>query len=308
MLLAGPTGVGKTALSLDLAREMGTEIVNADSMQVYTFMDIGTAKPTPLERAMVPHHLLDVVRPDELFDAGRYLSLALPVVEELHRQGMVPLVVGGTGLYMKVLTRDICTTPPVGDEVKEALRLQEEEHGLHWLHEQLCRSDPELGAKLHPNDRQRILRALEVFRATGVPLSHWQARHRFAQPLFHAVKLFLHRERDDLYDRINRRVHQMVEAGLEAEVRRLMAMGYGPHLKSMQSLGYKEMAAFVNGDFTLEEAIHRIQTETRRYAKRQMTWFRADPEFQWFHAEDREKILRYAQEIMRNDKSKGTHE
>ena len=291
ILLAGPTAVGKTGLSLDLAARLGTEIVNADSMQVYRFMDIGTAKPVPEERARVVHHLLDVVNPDESFDASRYLDLARPVLAKLHARGLIPLVVGGTGLYMKVLTRGICEGAPGDAETKERLLLEEREGGLAALHGELARVDPAAAGRIHPHDRQRILRALEVYRLTGTPLSEWQEQHRFSQTAYRAVKIFLFKERDEIYDQIDRRVHAMMEQGFLEEVRRLFDMGYRADLKPMQSLGYKQLAAVLEGRLALDEAVVQIQRETRRYAKRQMTWFRGDPEFRWIRAGDRDAVL-----------------
>jgi tRNA dimethylallyltransferase len=270
---------------------MGTEIVNGDSMQVYRHMDIGTAKPTPEERARVKHHLLDVVDPDEPFDAARYLDLARPVIDALHRERKIPLVVGGTGLYMKILTKSICPAAPGDPRAREELQKELEASGLAGLHAELLRVDPVLGERIHPNDRQRILRALEVYRISGAPLSHWQSRHRFCETLYPSIKVFLYRDRKEMYERIDRRVLVMLDQGFEGEVRRLLEVGYGPELKSMQSLGYKEMARFITGQCSLDEAVSGIQRETRRYAKRQMTWFRGDPEFKWFHAEDKEGIL-----------------
>lgn len=291
VLIAGPTAVGKTAFSIDLASLLDTEIVNADSMQVYRFMDIGTAKPTPRERALVTHHLLDVVRPDEPFDAALYGELARPVLEDLHRRGRVPVVVGGTGLYMKVLTRGICPAAPRDQEVRERLLLREKEIGLSGLHEELARVDPVLGGRIHPNDRQRILRALEVYRATGKRLSERQEEHRFEGALYRTVKIFLTLERDEIYERIDLRVHRMLEEGFRDEVARLLDMGFGPDLRPMRSLGYRQLARHLVEGWSLDEAIHDIQKETRRYAKRQMTWFRGDPEFRWFDARRTEEIM-----------------
>jgi tRNA dimethylallyltransferase len=296
ILIAGPTGVGKTALSLQLASQLNTEIINADSMQVYRYMDIGTAKPTPEERALVPHHLIDVANPDESFDAARYLQLVRPVINVLHNQGKIPLVVGGTGLYMKVLTRGICNGPPEDSQIREKLGEELRKQGLKHLHEELLCVDPLLGNRIHPNDRQRIIRALEVYRATGKPLSHWQEQHRFQRTLYSSIKIFLYRERNQLYERINRRVHLMVEQGFLDEVRYLLEKGYGLYLKPMQSLGYRHLVQYLTGEHSLEKAIHEIQKETRHYAKRQLTWFRGDPQFRWFHAEDIKEILQWIEE------------
>ncbi len=293
ILLAGPTAVGKTELSLRLAARLSTEIINADSMQVYRHMDIGTAKPSAAERSRVPHHLLDVVNPDEPFDAAAYLDLARPVIDGLHRQGRIPLVVGGTGLYMKVLTRGICPAPPTDPQLREQLKREDAQKGLAALHGELLRLDPPSGKRIHPNDRQRVHRALEVLRLTGIPLSVQQETHRFRETLYPSLKLFLFRERDELYRRIDDRVHVMMRAGFLDEVRGLIEAGYGPELPSMKSLGYRQLARFLAGETDLEQAVADIAKETRRYAKRQFTWFRADPEFQWFHGDGHEKIFRW---------------
>lgn len=291
ILIAGPTAVGKTAFAIELATALDTEIVNADSMQVYRYMDIGTAKPTTRERAAAKHHLLDVVNPDEPFDAALYERLAQPVLEGLRKRGKPPVVVGGTGLYMKVLTRGICPEAPGSPGVREQLLHSEKKLGLHGLHAELVRVDPVLGGRIHPNDRQRILRALEVYRSTGKRLSDRQEEHRFRKENYRTVKVFLTLERNEIYERIDRRVRVMLDEGFEEEVRRLLGMGFGPELKPMQSLGYKQLVRVLAGDCPLEEAVSDIQKETRRYAKRQMTWFRGDPDFTWFDARSAGEIL-----------------
>ncbi len=293
VLLAGPTASGKTSLSIELATRISAEIVNADSMQVYRHMDIGTAKPTLEERRTIPHYLIDAACPDEPFDAARYLHLARPAVEDIKRRGKVPLVVGGTGLYMKVLTRGLCPGPSSDSELKRKLIADENSRGLPQLYGDLLRVDPESAARIHPNDRQRILRALEVFALTGVPLSVSQKDHCFKEELFPSVKIFINREREALYERIDRRVELMIESGLKGEVEDLLGMGYGAELKPMQSLGYKQMSAHISGAISLSEAISGIKRQTRHYAKRQITWFRGDPEFRSFDADDIDGILSY---------------
>jgi len=302
--LAGPTGVGKTALSLELASRLSSEIVNADSMQVYRFMDIGTAKPTAGERTRVPHHLLDVVDPDEPFDAAAYAELAHEIIADLHFRGKIPLVVGGTGFYMKVLTRGICQGPVVDPAVRRDLKRRVETEGLASLHAELKSVDAVLGASLHPHDRQRILRALEVFQSTGRPLSEWQASHGFEQSLYPTVKLFLHRDRQELYRRIDRRVIEMMDSGFLEEVRMLLRMGYGPELKPMQSLGYRQLVLHLVSGLPLEEAVERIQRETRRYAKRQLTWFRGDPEFHWMDADDATAVAEWVENRLSDMRSR----
>ncbi len=276
---------------MELCARLGAEIINADSMQVYRRMDIGTAKPSPRDRDLVAHHLLDVADPDEPFDAARYMELARPVVHSVRQRGKAALVVGGTGLYMKVLTRGICQVPPSDPGIKDELFLDEQKRGLAQLFSELSLADPEAASRIHPHDRQRILRALEVYRITGIPLTTYQQKHGFADAGLSAIKIFIHRERQELYERINRRVDEMFSEGLEEEVRGLISMGYGPELKSMQSLGYKQMAQYVAGELSLEDAVYLIKRDTRRYAKRQMTWFRSDPEFGWFGADDISGII-----------------
>jgi len=267
-------------------------------MQVYRRMEIGTAKPAPEQRRIVPHHLIDVADPDEPFDAARYLQLARPVVEDIRKRGLAPLVVGGTGLYMRVLTRGICPGPPSDPELKKKLIADEKSKGLAQLYGDLLRIDPESAARIHPNDRQRILRAIEVFELTGVALSVLQKGHGFKEKLFPSVKVFINREREALFERINRRVDLMIESGLKDEVEKLLGMGYSTNLKSMQSLGYKQMSAHISGALSLDEAVRLIKRETRRYAKRQITWFRGDHEFRPFDADDIDGIFDYVmQEI-----------
>ncbi len=302
MLLAGPTASGKTSLSIELSTRISAEIVNADSMQVYRHMEIGTAKPSPEQRQTVLHHLIDAADPDEPFDAARYLQLARPVIEDIRKRGRVPLVVGGTGLYMRVLTHGLCSGPSSDADMKKKLTAEENSKGLGQLYCDLQRIDPESAARIHPNDRQRIFRALEVFGLTGVPLSALQKDHGFKERLFPTIKVFVNREREELYDRINRRVDSMLESGLKSEVERLLAMGYARELKSMQSLGYRQMAAHLAGDISIDEAAYLIKRETRRYAKRQITWFRGDSEFKSFDADDIDGISRYVMdEILTTD-------
>jgi len=293
ILLAGPTAAGKTSLSIELCARISAEIVNADSMQVYRRMEIGTAKPTLEQRRIVPHHLIDVVDPDEPFDAARYLSFAGPVIEDIQKRGKLPLVVGGAGLYMKVLTLGLCPGPPSDPEVKRRLTADEESKGLGQLYGDLLRIDPELAARIHPNDRQRIIRALEVFYLGAVPLSTLQKGHGFKEQILPAIKVFISREREVLYERINRRVDRMIESGLKDEVEGLLAMGYPAELKSMQSLGYRQMAAHIEGAISIQEAVCQIKRDTRHYAKRQITWFRGDSEFRPFDADDVEGIHNY---------------
>ena len=300
VLVAGPTASGKTTLSIELATRISAEIVNADSMQIYRRMEIGTAKPTPEERRIVPHHLIDVADPDESFDVARYLDIAGPVVDDIKKRGKVPLVVGGTGLYMRVLTRGLCAGPSSDPAVKKMLIADEKSKGLDSLYDDLLRIDPESAGKIHPNDRQRIIRALEVFYIGGVPLSIMQKAHGFRQELFPAVKVFINRDRKVLYERIGKRVDRMLEAGLKDEVQGLLSMGYSAELKAMQSIGYRQMAAHISGAISIEEAAFQIKRQTRHYAKRQITWFRADHEFSSFDADDIDGIYGYVKKGLKD--------
>ena len=294
IVICGPTAVGKTGVGIAVAGALKGEVISADSMQVYRGMDIGTAKPTAAERAAVPHHLIDVVAPDEPFDAAHFTRLARPLVRALHAAGTVPVVVGGTGLYLKALLSGLFDAAPVDPEVRRRLAAEAQAAGVPALHARLGEVDPATAARLHPNDRVRILRALEVHASTGRPLSALQREHRFRDAPFAALKIGLTLERGALYERIDRRVDVMVADGLEAEVRGLMARGYDPGLKSMQSIGYSHMAALVAGTVDRAECLRTLKRDTRRFAKRQMTWFRADPGIAWLDPGRVDEVLRRA--------------
>lgn len=284
IVIVGPTGVGKTASAVALAGAVGGEIVSADAMQVYREMDIGTAKPSREEQERVTHHLIDVVRPDEAFDAARFVAHAQVVIEGLHRKAIPAFLVGGTGLYVKALTRGLFGAEGVETNrvVRERLRAEEERLGRQGLHERLSRVDPVAAARIHPNDLLRIVRALEVYESTGVPISDHHDRHGFSDSPYRVLKLGLRRERRQLYDRINQRVEDMVRGGLVEEVEGLFQRGYDRELKSMSAIGYRHVAAYLAGELTWNETLETLKRDTRRYAKRQMTWFGADPQIEWF--------------------------
>lgn len=298
VVICGPTAAGKTTVGIAVARALSGEVISADSMQVYRGMDIGTAKPTAAERAAVPHHLIDVVDPDEPFDAARFIRLARPLVVSLHAAGRTPVVVGGTGLYIKALLRGLFDAGPVDPEVRRRLGAEAEALGAPALHARLRDVDPETAARLHPNDRVRILRALEIHACEGRPLRELQQAHRFEDAPFAALTIGLALERAALYERIDRRVDAMAAAGLEAEVRGLLARGYGPELKPMQSIGYSHMAAFITGAVDRDECLRTLKRDTRRFAKRQMTWFRAVPGIEWMDPARENGIVRRAAEFM----------
>ena len=292
IVICGPTATGKTAVGVELAAALGGEIISADSMQVYRYLDIGTAKPTAAERAAAPHHLIDIVDPDEPFDAARYAALAREQVVALHRRGRVPLVVGGTGLYIKALLHGLFPADARDPAVRRRLAAEAERVGIRQLHIRLAACDPETASRLHPNDTARVLRALEVFEATGRPIAALHRSHGFAETPFEALVIGLAVERGRLYERIDRRVEAMLAAGFEEEVRGLLARGYGPELNSMQSIGYSHLCAMLAGRIDRAEAVRTLKRDTRRFAKRQLTWFRAVPGILWLPPEAAGDMLR----------------
>ena len=299
LIIAGPTAVGKSHLVSELAGAVDAEIISADSQQVYRQMDIGTAKPSKEERDLIRYHLIDVVDPDEVFNVAKFRQMATESAAEIRLRGRRVLVCGGTGLYIKALTQGLFTVPTADAALKAALSLAAEQGGLGALYEQLRWVDPSAASWIHPNDRQRIIRALEVYRSTGKPISEWQQHHAFSDSTFETFKIGLWRERTALYDRIEQRCDHMIEAGLIEEVKELFHKGYSFELKSLQSVGYRQIGSFLQGQMTLEQALSMMKRETRRLAKRQLTWFRSDREMHWFHPEaDGGKIRRLAEEFL----------
>lgn len=293
IFLVGPTAIGKTDLALGLAEEFGCEIIGVDSMQIYRHMDIGTAKPSLAERGRVPHHLIDYVLPDEEYSALRFVEDCQQAIREIRARGRLPLLTGGTGLYFSALERGLFSLPEIDPQVRQGLQEELAAGGRETLRQELESADPESAARIHRNDTSRLLRALEIVRATGRPWSaliaeHQQARGEGARP--RVVKIGLGREREELYARIEQRVKAMLTAGILAEVETLLRMGYHGGLRPMQSLGYRHMLNFLAGEWSWERAVELLARDTRRYAKRQLTWFNADPEIRWFHPEARSQI------------------
>lgn len=290
IIITGPTASGKSSLAVDLAIELGGEIISADSMQVYRGMDIGTAKPTTKERRGVRHHLIDVVDPDEEFNASIFRSLAEAVIGGITARQKPCFLVGGTGLYIKTLLGGLFECPPADPELRKKLFRECDEYGPSDLHQRLEKLDPESAQKIHPNDRARLIRALEVIALTDQPLSSLVQGHGFKENHFKTLKICLNMDRELLYHLINERSLRMMEAGLVAETKKLLEMGYSPELKPMKSLGYRHAVALLKRECDQDEMVRQLQTDTRRYAKRQLTWFRADPDIAWVAPEDKDLI------------------
>jgi len=290
IVLCGPTASGKSNLGIELAIRFTAEIINADSMQVYRGLDIGTAKPGPDERRLVAHHLLDLVDPDEPFNAAIFRQKALPIIKEIGSKNKTPLLVGGTGLYIKTLLGGLLVCPPLDPELRNSLQQECSEHGSAALHERLQTLDPRAAEKIHPQDRVRIIRALEIIQLTGALFSTQVKEHHFQDSPFQYLKIYLHLDREQLYRRINQRCLEMIEKGLLQETRGLLEKGYSPELKSLKSIGYRHMIRYLQGRSSWDQAVLDFQADTRRYAKRQITWFRADPEVVRFNPEQKVAI------------------
>lgn len=284
--IVGATATGKSEVAMALAESLPGEIVNADALQVYRGFDVGTAKPSPEERARVPHHLIDILDPHERWSAGEFARRAREAAGEIREGGRVPIVVGGSGLYLRALFEGISPIPPGDPEVRSELRRRLDEEGLPALAAELARVDPETAARLGAGDTQRILRALEVARVSGRPLSSWIKEQPFGTQRVDAIQVGLTLPRTVLYDRIAGRVARMVERGWVEEVARLLARGLDPGLPAFQAIGYRQLVRHLEGEWSLEQAIGETVKATRRFAKRQETWFRREPEVTWFSAQD----------------------
>lgn len=281
IVIVGPTAVGKSALAVYLAKLFDTEIISADSMQVYRGMDIGTAKPLKEEMEAIQHHMISIVDPDAGFSVGEYVRRARPVIDDLHKRGKIPIVSGGTGLYVRGLIDGLCEAPKADWALRRRLYNEEEKFGRGHLYQRLCLVDSLSAAKIKPNDTVRVIRALEVYESTGVPLSQIQAIHGFRERPYRPVLAGLTMDRKKLYRKIEERVDRMVGMGLESEVRRLVGTwGGAPPL--VNGLGYKEFTGYIKGLYSLEEAVSLLKRNTKRYAKRQLTWFRRDERIKWY--------------------------
>jgi tRNA dimethylallyltransferase len=296
--LTGPTAAGKTRVGLELARRLNAEILSLDSMAIYRGMDIGTAKPTRAERAEVPHHLIDIVDPDQEYSLAQYVAAAEAAAADVRRRGREVLFVGGTPLYLKALLRGIFDGPPADWDFRKQVEEEADRVGTAALHERLGQVDPLTAARLHPHDRRRIIRALEVYRLTGKPISHLQTQFDEGRLPEDCRVFVLDWPRDALYRRIETRVDQMMEIGLVAEVQRLTARYTTLSRTAAQAAGYREVIQHLSGEYPLEEAVQKIRTRTRQLAKRQGTWFRSLQECRRVEQTDEKDPRNVAQEIL----------
>lgn len=301
--ICGPTASGKTGLSVALAKTLNAEVVSCDSMQIYRGMDIGTAKPDAAEMDGVPHHLLDVAEPDEAFSVGRYVELADAAIADIHSRGKTAIVCGGTGLYMDSLIKGERFAAPSRPAQREYVEQIAEKKGMQFLYDMLKDADPETAEKLHVSDRKRIIRAMEVFLITGMPLSYHNEQSRLRPPKYTPLWLGLRfRNRAALYDRVDRRVDAMMAQGLPAEVQRLLDRGIDPKTTAMQAIGYKELAAALQGKCSMSEAVLQIKQASRNYAKRQLTWFRRNEAIRWLDVDATENLPDAALREVTSDK------
>ena len=302
VVITGPTATGKTALGVALARLLNGEVVSADSMQIYRLMDVGTAKPTIGEMGDIPHHMLDVADPKESFSTARYAQMASACVDDIRARGKRPIVVGGTGLYIDGLIRGTdYAAAPSDPDTRRAIEEEYDELGGEAFREKLAAVDPDRAALLHPRDKKRLVRAWEVYALTGKPITWHDEQSKLVKPRYTAYTVALDfADRQTLYDRIDRRARAMFDMGLVEEVRRLLDGGVGPDTTAMQAIGYKEVAAYLAGDCTLDEAVDAVCRASRRYAKRQLTWLRSRPEVHWLRWEaepDADGLMAAAQGI-----------
>ena len=304
VVLTGPTAVGKTELSIQLAKVIGGEIISADSMQVYKHMDVGSAKITPEEMDGVRHYLVDELEPFDEFHVVKFQEYAQKYLNEIYAHGKIPIIAGGTGFYIQALLNDIDFTEQESDSAyRKELEALAEEHGNQYLHDRLKEVDPESAEAIQPNNRKRVIRALEFYQETGRKISEHNAKEQMRTSPYNFAYFVLNDERSHLYKRIDARVDKMIEDGLEAEVRRLKEMGCTKDMVAMQGIGYKEMLSYLDGSYSLEEAVYIIKRETRHFAKRQITWFKRERDVIWLNKNEfdykNEAILAYMIKILK---------
>jgi tRNA dimethylallyltransferase len=286
LVILGPTCVGKTQVSLKLADILKGEIVSFDSRQIYQRMDIGTAKPSKEEREKIPHHLIDMIPPDQNFSAADYGKRAREIITRIIEEGKQPIAVGGSGLYLNALIKGFFQGPPADQGIRERLKREAQTKGQDSLYDRLKRVDPQAAERIHPRDLVRIIRALEIYELTGKPISECQKNGHYESYPVSFLKVGLTLERSNLYERINWRVMDMMEKGLLREVKGIIDSGYDRELKAFKTVGYRELISHLNGDIDLEDAVEEIKINTRRYAKRQLTWFKKDKEIVWLEVTD----------------------
>lgn len=296
--ICGPTGIGKTGFAIALAQAFNGEIIGADSMQIYKYMDIGTAKPDAAELAQAPHHLVDFLNPSLDFDAGQYAQMAAQKIIDITRKGRIPIIAGGTGLYIRALLYGLFRSRPVCEKTLAQLTKEAQEKGSAYLHHLLHACDPAAAQKIHPHDSFRIIRALEVFQTTGTPISQMQKEHNFNSPRYQSLTMGLFMDRKTLYERIDSRVDTMIRQGFLAEVTDLVRKGYSLDLKSMQSIGYRHMGWFLKKELDFDRAVFLLKRDTRRYAKRQFTWFKKEPGIIWLKPSQLSRAKTLAKEFL----------
>ncbi len=285
LTIVGPTAIGKTTVGIELARRLNGEIVSCDSRQIYKLMDIGTAKPTKEEQARAVHHLIDIVYPDERFSAGLYEKKATEAINNIFIRQKLPIIVGGSGLYLKALEWGLFQGPPADYKLRDVLRKEKERLGLESLYQKLKRVDSRTSEKISPTDEIRIIRGLEVYELTGKSISEWQEKGQYSDKSLNFIKFGLNLERKALYHRINMRVEKMIGNGFLEEVKNLIARSYSFQLPALRTFGYLDMEAYLQDQIGLDEALEKFKQGTRNYAKRQLTWFRADKKIEWIDIE-----------------------
>ena len=300
IVLLGPTAIGKSRIAIEVAKVLGTEILTADSRQVYRGMDIGTDKPTIAEQQGVRHQLIDLVEPDQHFTVGDYRQYATTAIENVHKQGQIPLIAGGTGLYIQALLHGLWAGPPANWELRKQLEVQAQEKGASYVHQQLTLVDPILAQQVHPNDFVKVQRGLEVYHALGIPLSEAHQHHRLQESPYHALVIGLNMDRDSLYQRIDARVKLEIEKGLIQETQQLIEQGYHRSLSSMTGLGYRQMAGFLSGDYSYDESVRLLMRDTRHFAKRQITWFRKEISTQWIQIEKDDPTVQVTEQVLQH--------
>ncbi|MCF8044789.1 MAG: tRNA (adenosine(37)-N6)-dimethylallyltransferase MiaA [Desulfarculaceae bacterium] len=298
VVIAGPTGIGKTGFAVRAAERFDGEIVGAGSMQIYRYMNIGTAKPDKEEQALAKHHLIDIADPDEPFDAAAYIREADRAIQDITERGKIPIVAGGTGLYIRALVHGLYGRRSPDPAVMERLERELDTRGAEWLHGRLAEIDPQLAETIHPNDTFRVTRALEVFESTGTVKSNFLKNHNFEDLRYDCMKIGLCMDRGLLYERINRRVDEMIASGLTDEVKNLLKMGYSGDLKSMQSIGYRHINEYLEGKNDFEETVRTLKRDTRRFAKRQFTWFSKEKSLLWLSPSELEDAWKRIDEFL----------